>query len=251
VEGFLNIFRGKRPLAGRGQPYRLIGSTDDNLAVQVHVGGYWSVPELVRQLSSATGRLHEGTEWCTCGHLGNGFVLTAGHCMPPNLRNLAEKDGPKPLPELWFIEWRAVHVEQAGGGLKVEPTSVSTGLELITSAFDESATPAVDYAVLRVKNAPEARYRLAAAAPQLPSRITALHSRNPNLEYATGSVEALVQGRPFMQHTCDLQAHSSGALVLDRELRVFAIHSGDVSGDVTHNEAMLIAGLGLEKYGGA
>ena len=200
----LNVF------AGPAQVEKIIG-TDDLIAVDA-TGS--NLPVKYKDLIEAFGIISMG---CTATHIGNGLVLTAGHCFWAG--EVVEKDMPC---EDTTVAW--------GVREGKETTSTSKCESILFAQRDSIGN---DFAIMKVSPAPAASVgveleRQAEVGDKLtifshPEELPLRWSQNCVVETPTDS-ELPPQA---MQHQCDTNPGSSGATILDENtLKVVAIHDG-------------------------
>jgi V8-like Glu-specific endopeptidase len=184
-----------------------------------------NIPERYRNLINAFGRMSIG---CTATHIGNGYVLTAGHCF------YAGAD-----PEL-DTECSDVTIDW-GVREGVEPYLISKCEKIIIVQQDETTN---DYALIKVTPIPEM-----AIAPDLERRaiigdsLTMFsHPEELPLRWSQACEVERVQHPDLPQgafhHKCDTNPGSSGATILSLlTLKVIGIHNGGVlneNGDMNY-----------------
>lgn len=193
------------------------------------------LPENLRPLADAIGLFGIG---CTGTHIGDGIVVTAGHCFQNLLvhENSAAVDHVSCQnfePHNTDIEWGFRSYNQAGDDVF---TSVSHCLEVIHAEWNGQK----DYAIIRMDNPP------AVAIPMdfsvhVPTNqeITILsHPNGRPLEWSqicpTSSADLVTSLNPDTRfiYTCDTEPGSSGAAVIDlKTLHIVGIHNGGTTDD--------------------
>lgn len=190
---------------------KIIGTND---LVPVKEDGA-NIPAKYRPLVNAFGRISMG---CTATHIGNGVVLTAGHCFGagPTRKNNFSCAGKT-------VAW----------GFRVDASPYLTTNCTIVYAAQQSRD--IDYAIFQVDVAPPVKVDFdASARPALDSTITIFsHPRSRPLEWSqtcqvkTGATGGW--GTSMLSHQCDTDPGSSGATVLDdTTLKVIGIHDGGI-----------------------
>lgn len=196
---------------------QIIGSDD---RVWVDNSGS-NIPEHIRPLMNSIGLMKfknsDGMRaGCTATHLGEGLVVTAGHCIHEC--------------ESITVTWGVRGSEE--GYLKSQCTEI----------VNSENTDFVDYAFFKVDNAPES-FISADFSWVVPSEsptalaVLAHHELKP-LQFSTNCVTSGVNGQSDAQftHDCDTLGGGSGAAIIDANtLKVIGIHNGAfrlVTGDV-------------------
>ncbi|MBX3234314.1 MAG: trypsin-like peptidase domain-containing protein [Labilithrix sp.] len=188
---------------------KIIGTND---LVPVKENGA-NIPAKYRPLIDAFGRISMG---CTATHIGNGVVLSAGHCFnaPSTRKNNFSCAGKT-------VAW----------GYRVDSPAYLTTNCTIVYAAQQSRD--IDYAIFQVDVAPPVQVEVDyAARPALDSAITIFsHPRSRPLEWSqtcvvkTGATGGW--GSNMLSHQCDTDPGSSGATVIDDvTLKVVGIHDG-------------------------
>lgn len=191
---------------------KIIGEND---LVAVDATGS-NIPERYRDIINAFGILSMG---CTATHIGNGYVLTAGHCFWA---------GSEPERDLDCSDTKINWGVREG----VEPYLTSTCEKIIIAQTDETSN---DYALLKVSPIPTS-----AIAPELerkavigdsltmfshPEELPLRWSQQCGIEREQHP--DLPQGA--FHHLCDTNPGSSGATILDLlTLKIIGIHDGGV-----------------------
>lgn len=185
-----------------------------------------NLPVELQDIVGAVGQLNIG---CTATHIGDGLVLTAGHCVTRSPR--ARSKGCPQLGVIWG---------NYGGNKKY---SVSKCITVEAREYNDR----VDYAVLRVANPPEAFVEVDWAPQESILPVTILSfprmrpmewSPNCETEPYMDPVRAAVK----FSHSCDTEGGSSGAPIFSADtFKMIGIHGG--AGDDL-NYAMFVSALG-------
>jgi V8-like Glu-specific endopeptidase len=188
-----------------------------------------SVPFRYRPLLDAFGRLSTpafhavGVTWpgqrCTATHVGDGVVVTAGHCFhAPSWR----KEGACSAGTT--IDWGY----RTGGAPYLRSRCVSI---LAMQQGGRSEDRFLDYAIFRVDPAPRATVRVARNAPaHLGLTVFSYPDSTASLFWSPPltcrqAINPSFLGTLF--HTCDTESGSSGAsLLADGTLEIVALHGG-------------------------
>ena len=172
-----------------------------------------NIPVYLRPLIDAFGHMSMG---CTATHIGNGYVLTAGHCFGADDSILTSNDCSDTT-----IEW--------GYREGLTPYMVSTCEKIVAAQQNDTN----DYAIIKVSPVPPV-----AIAPDLKRRaiigdtITIFsHPEELPLRYSHLCGIERVQHpdlpKNAFHHTCDTNPGSSGATVINIvSLKVVGIHDG-------------------------
>jgi hypothetical protein len=213
---------------GMTESEKIIGKND---LVSVREDGA-NLPEKYRTLINAFGVISMG---CTATHIGDGLMLTAGHCF----RARPQRQDNVPCPNI-NVKW----------GVRVDVAAYLTSTCDIILAMEHNRDR--DYAIVKVSPAPKAKVGVDfAARPDIDTSLTIFsHPRRRPLEWsktcvlksgATGG-----WGLDMFSHQCDTEPGSSGATVLaDGSLKVIGIHDG---GLVPWNYATYLANTPLGEF---
>ena len=199
------------------QDFRIIGK-NDMVFVKPDLS---NIPARFKPLVGAIGKMSSG---CTVSHIGNGLVITAGHCFwqtffePKRLinQNCSEET----------IQWRKLD-----GDSKEAPESKCEKIY----AMQDDDQGNIDFAIFQVSNPPVAKLDLDFSEANLLSRKITIFSYPDDRDltwskYCTvmppGSDPEYQKG---LSHKCDTEAGSSGAPILDAKTgKVIGLH---ISGD--------------------
>jgi V8-like Glu-specific endopeptidase len=183
----------------------VIIGTDDLVPVDEDGG---NIPARYTSLLDAIGLVQP--VGCTAVHIGDGIVLTAGHCVDPSRVDCSR------LEILW-------------GFRGAQHGITSTCASIIAFQHDENA----DWAVIKVVPTPPAVIPVDACSEPAPGAAVTIFS-HPNLMPLEWSNVCVIEpasqaGRSGIEfaHACDTLAGSSGAPIIDdTSLRVVGIHNG-------------------------
>ena len=193
--------------SGKGE--KIIGTND---LTPVKQDGA-NIPAKYAALVDAFGVLSVG---CTATHIGNGIVLSAGHCFSATS---TRKDNVPCAGKT--VKW----------GVRVDKASYLTSKCETVLAMEQS--DARDYAIFRVSPVPTATVAIdAARRPALNTTLTIFsHPQLRPLEWSKTcpllDASAGGWGADQFTHQCDTEGGSSGATILDDStLKVVGIHDG-------------------------
>lgn len=198
-----------------------------------------NIPSKFKKIVNAIGIMGVG---CTATHVGDGYVVTAGHCIGAYDYHVDDQPCGS---NLYDINW--------GYREGVEPYLVSK-CERIISAYT-SDTDGVDYALLKVSPAPP--YKIKLDFSRLRSKVGTIitifsHVDEKPLSWSKNcriqSVEQGVLSMDYFHHVCDTMGGSSGALIINPlTLKAIGIHGGGVSGEFNTEGVTLNYGTYLFK----
>ena len=205
------LVSGLNAFAGKPNVEKIIGAND---LIAVDAKGN-NVPGKYRPLSNAFGLISMG---CTATHIGDGIVLTAGHCFWANEDLVRDQDCSDTT-----VTW----------GVREGNDSNHTVSKCEKVLFMQRDEIGSDFAIMKVSPVPEAAIgveleRKAAVDDQItifshPEEMPLRWSQNCVVENPTDT--ALPP--QALQHKCDTNPGSSGATILDtKTLKVIAIHDG-------------------------
>jgi V8-like Glu-specific endopeptidase len=190
---------------------KIIG--DNDLIPVVQDGA--NIPAKYRPLIDAFGEISMG---CTATHVGDGLVLTAGHCFeaPATRTNNMPCDGTT-------VDW---------GVRKDKPKYLTSNCQIVLAAEQSDKR---DYAIFRVSPIPPVSVKLDfSRRPAVGTPLTIFgHPQIRPLEWSQiCSVQPASNGNfgvDQFSHQCDTEPGSSGSTILsDTSLAVVGIHDGGV-----------------------
>ena len=172
-----------------------------------------NIPQKFHNAAESIGRLSMG---CTGTHIGDGLVLTAGHCFDALSR--IEKNQPCP------------NVKIAWGFRGSRPSSmVSTCQNVII----KQNRPGADYALIEVQPIPANKVEVDLRNLDFNNERATLfsHPRRQPLLWSRYCKLKILDPAPrdptFLYHQCDTEPGSSGAaLILERNLKIVSLHKG-------------------------
>jgi hypothetical protein len=172
-----------------------------------------NIPEKYRPLIDAFGKISMG---CTATHVGNGLVITAGHCFEAPEKRINNK----PCAGI-TVDW--------GYRKDKAPYLRSKCTMILAAELNDDR----DYAIFKVDVAPTASVEIdLSARPKTGSTITIFgHPQLRPLEWSqTCTLESASNGnwgRYEFSHQCDTEPGNSGSVVIDdQSLKIIGIHDG-------------------------
>ena len=191
------------------EPSKIIG-TNDLIAVNALAT---NIPLKYKALVNAFGLMSMS---CTATHIGNGYVLTAGHCFWVG----SELARDLPCGDV-TIEW---------GFRQGLPSYMKSTCERVLFAQRSKTS---DFAILKVFPVPEAFVEVELSRKAVASDTVTLFSHPQELPLhwsGTCSVETNLDpllSATTLQHKCDTNPGSSGATILDTTTnKIVGIHNG-------------------------
>ncbi len=191
---------------------KVIG-TNDFVVVK---GDGANVPAKYRPVLDAVGHMSMG---CTATHIGNGIVVSAGHCF----RATSVRKNNFACPNV-TVRW----------GLRADSPSYLTSTCTTVLAAQQSRD--IDYSIFKVSPVPAAEVAVDyAARPAIDTTLTIFsHPRSRPLEWSQTCLLKPASsggwGADQFSHQCDTDPGSSGATILDdSSLAVIGIHDGGTS----------------------
>lgn len=196
------------------QQNKIIGE-NDLVAVNADAS---NIPMKYKNLVNAFGLLSMS---CTATHIGNGYVLTAGHCFWVG----AELAVDLPCADI-SVQW----------GLREQTAPyLKSSCEKIVFA-QRNATN--DFAILKVYPIPDTAIRVELSRVAVPTDTVTIFSHPQELPLRWSGacvIESVLDPKlsvTTLQHKCDTIQGSSGAAILDANTnKVIGIHNGGRSGD--------------------
>lgn len=156
-------------------------------------------------------------EDCSCAHVGDRLVLTAGHCFGREFYEKANAPCPSTL-----VEWGRLSDGKA--------TARSKCVKLVAAEYSEAR----DFALFRVDTAPPAQLALAVTPrPAAGASVLVLgYPSGKNLSAAPACTLTDGASADLRGHACDTSGGNSGGPVLDAETKkLVAIHNGGHAGN--------------------
>lgn len=196
-----------------------------------------NVPFKYRDVVDAIGLMDVG---CTVTYIGNGYAITAGHCIWTQF--FVE------IPETPFIDLPCKdefdHQFEIMWGYRGEDGSPPKSLGHCERIVYAQVTKHFDFAILKVSNPPKTKATIELQKKsELGDRITVFsHADNMPLQWSKNcSVKRIIAATidiNALMHVCDTNPGSSGAAIIDMQtLKIVGLHNGgihfvDVSEDI-------------------
>jgi V8-like Glu-specific endopeptidase len=207
-----------------------------------------NLPEALRVVRAATAVLDTTIDWndgpsaCTATHIGNGLVLTAGHCVARNEAYYARRTEAPEAADRPFAPAMTLHF-----GSPSAPAVRATVL-------DAEYVANRDYAILHIDAPPAAKVAVRGGArPAVGTGLTMLSypgkrqaQGRPDLTVLMWSQDCSVASSanvesvyaPLLMHTCDGAPGSSGAGLIDaKRTELVAIENGAL-GDLMYSTSL-------------
>ncbi|MEY4064018.1 MAG: hypothetical protein RIR26_226 [Pseudomonadota bacterium] len=172
-----------------------------------------NIPEKYRPLIDAFGKISMG---CTATHIGNGLVLTAGHCFEAPEKRVNNK----PCDRI-TVEW--------GYRQDKAPYLKSKCVTVLAAELNDDR----DYAIFKVDVAPTAKIEMdLKTRPKMGSSVTIFG--HPQLRPLEWSKTCVLEegsrggwGTDEFSHQCDTEPGNSGSTIIDdTTLKIIGIHDG-------------------------
>lgn len=171
-----------------------------------------NIPEKYSRMIDAFGKISMG---CTATHVGNGLVLTAGHCFEASARRSSKScDGVT-------VSW--------GYRKDKAPYLISKCVTVLAAELNDNR----DYAIFKVDNAPVEKIDFdLQSRPKVGTALTIFgHPQARPLEWSqTCVLETSARGgwgTDQFSHQCDTEPGNSGSTVIDDvSLKIVGIHDG-------------------------
>lgn len=173
---------------------------------------------------------------CTVSHIGNGIVVTAGHCIKINFI----ESSTSPCGQNTEVTWGYTD-DNKENNLK------SRCVELIEYEYTGNAGP-IDYAILRYDPFPDKSLTVKKGFPVEGEAINIYsHPEKRTLEESgwceiTGT---MLTARSKFTYFCDTERGSSGAPIFDKDMAILGVHNGRDK-DRTYNHATPLFELELD-----
>jgi V8-like Glu-specific endopeptidase len=210
------IFTTKGPLTfvhPQGEPLALEKIIGKNGLIPVLNNGI-NIPPKFRPLINAFGLISMG---CTATHIGNGFVLTAGHCFDAP-RTRTENVS---CPQNTTVKW----------GLRADASAYLVSRCTQILAYEFSAER--DYAIFKVDSTPAVHIDVDfTSKPRVGTNITVFgHPQARPLEWSgLCTVQSALRGgwsKNQFSHQCDTEPGNSGSVIMSvSSLKIVGIHNG-------------------------
>lgn len=220
------------PSADQSSESKKIIGTNDLVAVTDKAS---NIPKKYRGIVDAVGRMSIG---CTGTHIGDGLVITAGHCVLP-------MDSPTVEP----VRHASCDGEKIEFGYRKskKPYLVAKCLEVVVAELNDQR----DYGIFKIDAVPPVAIELDTThEAQVGQQITIFsHPSMWSLEwskYCKVSEHQLVLSSSANQFTyqCDTEGGSSGSAVIDAQtLKIIGIHNGRGADNEPYNYATLATRL--------
>lgn len=142
---------------------------------------------------------------CTATHIGEGYVVTAGHCVTHST-----------CSSLFDVTWGYTEANRKGQG-------VSKCTKVLAREFNDER----DYAIIKVENPPKYSFPLNLQdRPQKGDELTIYsHPMSRPLSWSGWCKnKGDFDGKRFA-YTCDTEGGSSGAVVLNKKMQVVGVHN--------------------------
>lgn len=213
--------------------FRIIGE-NDLITVQNDLS---NVPSQFQKIVPAIGKFSPG---CTVTHIGQGIVLTAGHCFWQTFFDTQLKLNQPCTGET--VTWQITNQE-------------SKCLEII--AMQRHPELALDFAIVKISNPPKAVAEIDWVQKVLPGKVLTMFSYPEELPLSWSQYCPLKPltsadvNLKYMHYVCDTEVGSSGAVVLDaKNGKVVGLHvsgDGEINPDGTKTVAVENFGIHIRQ----
>jgi V8-like Glu-specific endopeptidase len=228
-------------LFSKNSPTKIIGD-NDLLIVNSDVSNipmrYKNIANAVAAVqfteSDADGKAIDTFYGCTGTHMGNGYVITAGHCVGANTTLTAQKDCSTITKNVMNSSSYSVTEFHFGYREGVAPFMKSKCLEIVAALKDDDT--GYDFAILKVSPYPN-EFVLPDTTRRSIIGDTVTIFSHPNGEVLqwskTCGVERVQNPEipgSFIQHQCDTKPGSSGAAIINAlSLKIVGVHDGGMN----------------------
>jgi V8-like Glu-specific endopeptidase len=243
IDSSLNTIRSPDSVT-QSFPSKIIG---ENNLVKVKADGS-NVDSSLRGLLNAFGLITIGGNGaCTATHLGNGYVLTAGHCFVADETNPNQTYANKDCSDI-KVYW-GYRGSPATGSAKPAVSKISQCTKIIYGEL----TPASDFAIFKVDSAPNAKIAIATETkrtvsntkltifgyPQArPLEWSQFCALKPNSAVSLGGFK----GPSTFVHQCDTEPGNSGSSIIainaSGVAKVIGVHDGSTPAEYNYGTFM-------------
>lgn len=187
-----------------------------------------NIPFKYRSIADAIGLMDVG---CTVTYIGNGYAVTAGHCIWTKFF--------EPIPETPFIDLPCKddfdHQFEIWWGYRGAEGDQPASKGLCERIVYAQVTKLYDFAILKVSNPPKVKVSLDLQSQvQLGRSITVFsHAESLPLQWSkkcsVKRIQVMSISTRSIMHECDTNPGSSGAAIIDTEtLKIVGLHNGGV-----------------------
>lgn len=226
-------------------PDKIIGAND----LVVVSPNKENIPFKYRDLVEAVGMMDVG---CTVTHIGNGYAVTAGHCIWTQFFT--------DIPETPFIDLPCKddfdHPFEIWWGYRGAEDSTPKSKGVCERIVYAQVTKHFDFAILKVSNPPKNKVFVELENPsQRGDRITIFsHADNRPLQWSKScTIKRIIAATIDMltlMHVCDTNPGSSGAAIIDMQtLKIVGLHNGGIHFEDVSDEPQVFFDPDSEKRG--